>query len=229
MVKVKWLGHSAFEIKSGEFTLLVDPFITGNPQANCAVEDICADYILLTHGHGDHVGDGFAIAKKCDATIIAPNELAVYAGQKGLKTHPMHIGGAFEFPFGRVKLTPAFHGSAIVEEDGTIVYTGMPCGFLIDIDGKTIYHAGDTGLHAEMMFLGDFEDIELALLPIGDNFTMGPRDAAIAVDMIDPKIVVPMHYGTWPPIDSSPEDFADMVDTEGVEVKIMKPGGVLEI
>ncbi len=224
MVKVKWLGHSAFEIKNDKFVLLIDPFLTGNPKAAVEAKDLSADFILLTHGHGDHVGDGFNIAKRCGSTIIAPNELAVYAGQKGLKNHPMHIGGGFDFPFGRVKLTPALHGSAIVENDGTIVYTGMPCGFLIKIDGKTIYHAGDTALQAEMEFLGEFEDIDLALLPIGDNFTMGPRDAAIAVDMIEPKMVVPMHYGTWPPIDASPQDFADMVETPDVEVKIVQPG-----
>lgn len=229
MVKVKWLGHSAFEIKNEKFALLIDPFLTGNPKASTKAEDLHADFILITHGHGDHVGDAFNIAKRCGSTIIAPNELAVYAGQKGLKTHPMHIGGGFDFPFGRVKLTPALHGSAIVEKDGTIVYTGMPCGFLVEIGGVTIYHAGDTALISEMMFLGDFEEVDLALLPIGDNFTMGPRDAAIAVDMIAPKIVVPMHYGTWPPIDSSPEEFADMVDTEEAEVRILQPGESIEL
>ena len=229
MVKVKWLGHAAFEIKSDKFTILIDPFLTGNPKAAAKAESLHADFILLTHGHGDHVGDAFNIAKRCGSTIIAPNELAVYAGQRGLKTHPMHIGGGFDFPFGRVKLTPALHGSAIIETDGTIVYTGMPCGFLVEIDSVTIYHAGDTALISEMMFLGDFEEVDLALLPIGDNFTMGPRDAAIAVDMIAPKIVVPMHYGTWPPIDSSSEEFAEMVDSEEVEVRILQPGESIEL
>ena len=220
MVKVKWLGHSGFFIESEKNSILIDPFLTGNPKAVQKAEDISADFILITHGHGDHLGDSFEIAKKCGATIIAPNELALYAQQQGLKTHPMHIGGFAKFPFGSVKLTPAFHGSSVVDSDGNILYMGMPCGFLVGFEGKVIYHAGDTGLFGDMRLIGENRDIDLAMLPIGDNFTMGPKDAARAVDFLKPKIVVPMHYGTFPIIT---DDIAAF-QPSGIEVKVMKPG-----
>ena len=229
MVKVKWLGHSAFEIRAGETRILIDPFITGNPAATVEANDLSADFILLTHGHGDHVGDAFDIAKRCGATIIAPNELAVHAQGLGLEAHPMHIGGAAGFSFGKVKLTQAFHGSSIVDDDGNILYMGMPCGFLIEIDGKIIYHAGDTGLFGDMELIGQLNPIDLALLPIGDNFTMGPEDAAYAVKLLKPETVIPMHYGTWPVIDTSPDDFAQMVGSSSTEVVILEPGGEYEL
>ncbi len=223
MVKVKWLGHSAFFIFDGKHRILIDPFITGNPMAPVKAEDIHADYILITHGHGDHLGDGFDIARRCDSLMIMPSELGHYAESKGLRVFKMQIGGSAKFDFGNVKLTQAFHGSSVIE-DGNIIYTGMPCGFLITIDGKTIYHAGDTALFGDMRLIGDRNSIDLALLPIGDVFTMGPEDAAYAVGLLKPKIAVPMHYGTWPVIGASPERFRELIDSPGTNISILQPG-----
>lgn len=229
MIKVKWLGHSAFMLRSGIWTILIDPFLTGNPKASVKAENVKADFILVTHGHGDHLGDAIEISKRCSAVIIAPNELAVYASSKSANVRNMHIGGSAKMPFGKVKLTQAFHGSSVLDEKGNIIYCGMPCGFLIEIENKIIYHAGDTGLFGDMALIGAKQPIDLALIPIGDNFTMGPEDASIAVDLLKPRIVVPMHYGTWEIIDTSPKDFADLVKTAGTNVIIMNPGEEIEI
>ncbi|MCK5833571.1 metal-dependent hydrolase [bacterium] len=228
MVKVKWLGHSAFFISNNKFQILIDPFISGNPSSPVKAEDIEAQYILVTHGHSDHIGDAIPIAKRCNSLIIAPNELGYYTEKMGTRTHRMHIGGKANFDFGSIKLTQAFHGSAIIE-DGNILYTGMPCGFIISIDGKNIYHAGDTGLFGDMKLIGERTPIDLALLPIGDNFTMGPEDASYAVDLLKPRIAIPMHYGTWPIIDKDPYLFREGVRNGTSEIVILKPGQEIEI
>src|SRR5690625_171909 len=138
-MEISYHGHSTVRVKTNENTMLIDPFITGNKLSDIDPETVEADFILLTHGHNDHVGDTVAIAKRTGAMVVALNELAVYLGRQGIETHPMNIGGAFEFEFGTVKFTHAFHGSSYEEEDGTFVYTGMPGGILLTIDGKTIY------------------------------------------------------------------------------------------
>ena len=168
-----YLGHSAFVIEGAGTKIAIDPFLSGNPLAAKQADEIEVEWIYLTHGHNDHFGDVLSIAKTNNATIIAPFELATYCGSKGAQVHPMHIGGAHDFPFGRIKLTIAHHGSAYVEENGTIVYTGNPSGGLLTLDGKTFYHAGDTGLFYDMKLIGESNTIDLAALPIGDNFTMG--------------------------------------------------------
>jgi L-ascorbate metabolism protein UlaG (beta-lactamase superfamily) len=223
MLKATFLGHSCVMVTDGENNIIIDPFLTGNPQAAMKAEEIKVDHVLLTHGHGDHLGDGIEIAKANDATIIAPNELAVYVANKGAKAHNMHIGGAYDFPFGRVKLTIAHHGSGA--EDG-LVYTGNPCGFLITMGGKLLYHSGDTGLFLDMQLIGEMNKIDLAFLPIGDNFTMGAEDASKAVEFLNPAKVVPMHYGAWPVIDTSPDNFKAKVTN--AEVVILKPGESVE-
>ncbi|MCD6362899.1 MAG: metal-dependent hydrolase [Synergistetes bacterium] len=223
MAKVKFLGHAAFYIEGEGLKALIDPFLRENPQAAAKPEDFNElNYIFLTHGHGDHLGDSIEIAKKTGATIVAVFELANYCSAKGAKIHPMHVGGRTSFPFGRVKLVPASHGSGIIEGE-KILYGGNPCGVIIEVEGKKVYHAGDTGLIADMMLLKD-EKIDLALLPIGGNFTMDLEDALKALDLIKPKRVIPMHYDTWPLIKADPEEFAKGAKERSVVPIVLKPG-----
>ncbi|MCP1190902.1 metal-dependent hydrolase [Priestia flexa] len=224
---ISYHGHSVVKIETQGKTILIDPFITGNGKTDLNAEDVQADYILLTHGHNDHVGDAVAIAKRTNAQVIAIAELATYLGWKGLNVHPMSIGGAYTFDFGKVKLTQAFHGSSYTEEESKqIVYTGMPAGLLLTIEGKTIYHAGDTALYSDMKLLSDYHP-DVAFLPIGDNFTMGPEDAAIAASWINAKLVVPIHYDTFPVIKQDPHEFVQSL--KGIEGKVLQPGEGLDL
>ena len=224
MPKLTFLGHSAFLVEDEDTSIVFDPFLSGNPLAKAKPSDIKANYIILTHGHGDHFGDSLEIAKANDATVIAPNELALYCESKGAKAHPMHIGGAFNFPFGRVKLTIAHHGSAV--PDGT--YTGQPSGVLLTMDDRTFYHAGDTALFYDMKLIGEMNQIHVAALPIGDNFTMGIDDAVKATEFLQPEIVIPIHYKTFDVIDVDPEEFASKVQAKGFKPKILEVGESLE-
>ncbi len=224
MPKLTYLGHSAFLVEGTKGRVVIDPFLTGNPMAKASPADIQVDHVLLTHGHGDHLGDAVEIAKADDATIVAPFELANYCADKGAKVHPMHIGGARNFPFGRVKLTIAHHGSAA--PDGT--YTGNPCGFLVTMDDKTLYHPGDTALFYDMKLIGEMNPIDVAVLPIGDNFTMGIDDAVKAVELLRPGTVVPMHYKTFEVIDVDPAEFVDKVKAKGFDARIVAVGESLQ-
>jgi len=225
MAKLTWYGHAAFLLESGQYKILFDPFISGNPLAPVKAEQLSATHILVSHGHGDHLGDTVAIAKRTGATVIGPYELAAYCASKGCQMHPMHIGGSYAFPFGRVKLTIAHHGSGY-EEYGRVLYLGNPCGFVVNVEGKNVYHSGDTGLFMDMQLIGELNPLEVALLPIGDNFTMGPEDALKAVEFLKPKTVVPMHYNTFDLIKQDPKAFAARV--KGSQAVVLEPGKSLE-
>ncbi len=221
-ITITWYGHATLGLDTGEHKILVDPFFTGNPAAAASADEVEADFILVSHGHGDHVGDAVAIAKRTGAMVISNFEIATWFGNQGVeKTHPQHLGGGFKHPFGYLKLTLALHGSAL--PDGS--YGGNPAGFLLTTnDGKKIYMAQDTGLFGDMQLIGD-EGIDLAIIPIGDNFTMGPEDALRAVKLLRPKHVIPIHYNTWDLIAQDPVSWADRVKAEaGAEVHVLKPG-----
>ncbi|MDR6226651.1 metal-dependent hydrolase [Desmospora profundinema] len=224
-MQIRFHGQSCFEIHHEGYKLILDPFLKGNPLAQTDPQAIEADYVLVTHAHNDHVGDTVEIAKKNDATVIAPNELAVWLGWQGIKTHPMHIGGSCSFDFGRVKLTPAFHGSGYVDEEKKeIIELGMPAGILLTLGEKTIYHAGDTALFSDMKLIGLQADVDLALLPIGDNFTMGPIDATLAAEWVGAKEVIPMHYNTFPMIEQDPHAFVEGLKPKGIRGRVLQPG-----
>lgn len=219
-MKLKYLGHAAYLIESSGYTIIIDPFISGNPENGFEVEDFkTLDYIFVTHGHGDHLGDTIELAKMTGATVIANFEIVNYLSGYGLECHPMHIGGRFLFPFGRVKMVQAVHGSSIPTDKGP-VDGGNPCGFVIDINGKVVYHAGDTGLTMDMMLL-ETENIDVALLPIGGNFTMDIEDAIRAAAFIKPKTAIPMHYNTFGIIEADPNEFVEGLSScEGIVLPV---------
>lgn len=209
-MKVKFHGHSCFEIIGERGRIIIDPYLRNNPLADVTPDDIAElDGILVSHGHSDHLGDAIELAKKTGAVIISNFELGCYAERFGVNVHQMHIGGKFEFPFGIVKLTQAIHGSGISNGDGTFLYGGLACGFLIQIEGKWLYHAGDTGLFGDMELIGRQYELELAMLPIGDNYTMGPEDALIAAGLLRAKNVIPMHFSRFQLIRLDGRDFID--------------------
>ncbi|MHA6251466.1 metal-dependent hydrolase [Oceanobacillus sp. CAU 1775] len=226
-MKVSYHGHSVVKIETDNHTILIDPFITGNEACDLDASTIKADVILLTHAHNDHVGDTFDIAKRNDALVVAPFELAEYLGDKGLRSHPMSIGGSREFEFGKVKFTQAFHGSSFTEENGNVVYGGMPAGILFTANGKIIYHVGDTALFTDLKMYGDMNEIDVAFIPIGDNFTMGPEDALVAAEWINAKVSVPIHYNTFPVIEQDADKWANEVKVG--EGRALKPGEVIEL
>ena len=225
-IKVKWLSHAGFFIETDKARLLVDPFITDNPLSPVSADEIQTDFIFISHGHGDHVGDSVPIAKRTGAMVVSNYEIQNWISAQGVENvHPLHIGGGFDWPWGRAKLTIAQHGSML--PDGS--NGGNPCGFIFYIDGIKIYHACDTGLFYDMKLIGE-EEIDLAILPIGDNFTMGPDDALRAVKLIEPKQVIPIHYDTFDVIRQDPYAWADRVQQQtSAAVVVMKPGDTLEL
>ena len=226
-MKINFIGHSAFYIEEGNLKALIDPFLTGNETTTKSVTDYDSiTHIFVTHGHEDHLGDTIELAKLSNATVICNFEITNYLNKFGITTHPMHIGGRTKFEFGTVKMTPALHGSGILE-DGEMICGGNPCGFVIKTSDASIYHAGDTGLTMDMQLL-KIEELDLAIVPIGGNFTMDTYDAARAVDFIDPKKVIPIHYNTFPIISADPYEFKSLVNTN-IEVCILNPGGSIII
>ncbi|MFQ6050888.1 MAG: metal-dependent hydrolase [Candidatus Hydrothermarchaeota archaeon] len=224
MVKIQWLGHAGFRI-SNKTTIIIDPFLTGNPKARVSLEEIDrADIVCVTHGHGDHLGDSIEIAKRHNSTLVGIYEVAVFANKKGIeKVEPMNIGGTIRIDDIEITMTEAKHSSDIVDAN---LPGGHSCGFVITIDDLRIYHAGDTSLFSDMQLIGEVYKPDVALLPIGDRFTMGPREAAMASELIRPKVVIPMHYNTFPLITQDPEHFSRCVKSlvPEVEVVLLAPG-----
>lgn len=227
-MKLTFLGHSSIHIDTGNHQLIIDPFLDGNPMASAQPEEIKADYILLTHGHSDHIGDAEKIARRTGATIIAVVELANYLKSKGLQTIGMNLGGSCTFPFGKIKFTPALHSSS-VQIDGMNVYLGVAAGIILELGGYTIYHAGDTALFSDLKLIGDRNTIDLALLPIGDFFTMGPEDALLAAEWLKAKHVVPVHYNTFPPIKQDGDQFVTELGQRNIVGHALKPGDHLHL
>ena len=218
-MKLKYFSHSAFQITTDNGKIiLIDPFLDNNPTSPVKSAEVNADFIVLTHAHSDHFGDTLSIAKRCNSLIICVNELANYCKSKGLNAHNMHIGGSYNFEFGKIKFTIAHHGS--MTPDGT--YAGEPAGVIISIDGKIIYHTGDTGLFLDMKLIGEMNKIDYMLLPIGDNYTMGIADAVKAVEFVTPKVAIPMHYNTYPVIQTDPLEFKKLVESKGTQCKVME-------
>lgn len=227
-MNITFLGHSAFYFESGDYQAIIDPFITGNAGSQVDLDGFeHLTHIFVTHAHGDHLGDAVILAQKTGAKIVTNFELANYLTMHhdGISVHPMHIGGRAVVDGVIIKMTPALHGSGIITEEGHIYSGGTPCGFLIEHDNKKIYHAGDTGLTMDMQLL-EMEHVDIAMLPIGGNFTMDMDDAVRAADFVQPKAIIPMHYNTFPPIQADPYAFADKA---AYPVHVMNTGDIISI
>lgn len=227
-MKLRYLGHSAFKLTNGNYTLLLNPFISGNPLAVTRPEALKPTHILVTHGHADHSGNALSIAARTGAQIIAPTELADHFRSKGAKAHAMYQGTQI-FEFGKVRMTLALHGSYL-EEGEEAIYAGNPCGYVIHCDGKCVYHAGDTGVFGDIEPIGRMNGpIDCALLPIGGNFTMDPEEALEAADLLKLRLVVPMHYDTFPVIRQDADLFAGNLMRRGIKGKKMAPGETIDL
>ncbi|MDA7978363.1 MAG: metal-dependent hydrolase [Pirellulales bacterium] len=224
--KLTWLGHGTWSIETGSHKLILDPFLNDNPTAPIKAEDVQADFILVSHGHFDHVADVESIAKRTGATVIATFEICQWFEQRGVtNTHAQNLGGAWKHPFGTAKLTIAHHSSTM--PDGAP--GGDPGGFLLNLPDGNVYFACDTALFSDMQWIGR-RGLDLAVLPIGDNFTMGPEDSLEAIRLLNPKRVAPAHYNTWPPIEQDASAWAEQVKQEtSAEPIVIEPGGVIEL
>ncbi len=214
-ITLTFLGHAGYLLDDGSQAVAIDPFLTGNPVATMAADDVRCNAIVVTHGHGDHLGDTVAIAKANGATVYAPNEIADYVTGLGCTAEHGNPGGKIAGDFGWVAFTPAFHSSSFEGQ-----YMGMPTGVVVNIGGVTVYHLGDTGLFGDMKLIGEIYRPDIAMIPVGDRFTMGPELGTMAAEMIKPKVAVPIHYGTWPLLTSDISAFTP----KGMEVKVVQPG-----
>lgn len=225
-MKLTWLGHSAYLLQTAGFNVLIDPFLNGNPTAPVTAQDIQADFIVVSHGHGDHIGDTVEIAERTGALVISNHEISVWLKKQGVsRTHDMHLGGSHVFEFGTLKLTIAHHGSIL--PDGSC--GGSPAGLLFRTESGVLYHAGDTALFSDMSLIGE-EGLTAAILPIGDNYTMGPDDSIRAVRLLQPKLVIPCHYSTFPIIEQDVDLWQDRIRSETqASPLVMEPGVAVEL
>lgn len=224
-MELQFLGHSAFYIKTSNGSFVIDPFMSGNPSCDTDIEKINVDDVLLTHGHGDHIGDAIEIAKKNNATITAIFEIANYCSKQGVETTGLNFGSKVPYKWGTAALVPATHSSSL--PDGS--YAGCPGGYVMDIDGKTLYHTGDTGLTYEFKMIKEYYKPEIAMLPIGGFYTMGIDEAIVAAEWLGVKEVIPMHYNTFPPIKTDVNKFADLLAKKSIKCHILSPGESLKI
>ena len=224
MLNFTYYGHSAFLLDDGKYKVLFDPFLTGNPRAAIKAEDVDCDYILISHAHGDHLGNAPEIAARTGAELVAIPEVLAICEQRvpGLKQHPMNLGGSLTLPFGKVRMTLAQHSSGVAG--------GIACGFVVYMGGKVVYFAGDTALFSDMQLIGHKDQLDYALLPIGDNYTMGLEDAAMAAQLLNARHIIPIHYNTWPIINQDVRHYKEITEAMSrAEVHIVEPGQSLEM
>jgi L-ascorbate metabolism protein UlaG (beta-lactamase superfamily) len=217
---IRFLGHAAFALEHDGTTVLIDPFLTGNPKATVSADEVSADAILLTHGHGDHFGDTVPIAKRTGAPVVAITEIADELGEEGVQVFDINIGGTAEFDWGSARLTPAWHTSTTPK--GTV---SLPAGLVIEIGGKRVYHLGDTALFSDLALPGRRGHIDVALMCIGGHYTMDRFDAVVAAELVGADQVIPCHYDTFPPVETDAQAFKSDVQNAGyAEVVILQPG-----
>ncbi len=229
-MKITWLGHAAF-LLDGSMRVLIDPFLTGNPNAPVKPEDLKVDYIVVTHGHGDHLGDTVEIARRNDSPVVCIHELSRILAKQGVETIGMNMGGTVRAGSISVTMVPAWHSADVEDEKGEIISAGMSAGMIVAMDGVKVYHTGDTDVFLDMQLIGELHKPDVMLVPIGDVYTMGIAGAVKALELVKPKVAIPMHYNTFPLIEKDPEDFKRAVEAKGldVEVVILKPGESFEI
>lgn len=222
MVKFSYYGHAAFLLDDGQHKLLFDPFLTGNPAASIKADEVECDYVFVTHAHSDHVGDTPEIVRRTKAEVIAIPEILHFVPEDMITTHPMNIGGSINLPFGRVRMVFAQHSSGI--------QGGIACGFVVYIGGLVIYYAGDTALFSDMKLIGQKDNLDYAILPIGDNYTMGLEDAALAAQLLNVRHVIPVHYDTWPVIKQDVARYKELTESMSrARVHIIKSGETMEL
>jgi L-ascorbate metabolism protein UlaG (beta-lactamase superfamily) len=219
-MEVQFLGHACFTLSDGDTTVLIDPFLSGNPKAAISADDVSATTILLTHGHADHIGDTVPIAKRSGAPVVAIVELAGEVGEDGVDVHDPNLGGTVKFDWGWVKLVPAWHTSTTPK--GTV---NTPAGLVIDLGGKRVYHLGDTCLFSDLQLVKRYGRIDVAIMPVGGHYTMDRFDAVVAAEWVGADTIIPCHYGTFPPIETDAEAFkADVQGAGAGEVVVLQPG-----